>query len=90
MDTDLLKEIITYVDSVAAHSDFILGLAKPCVKIKLADGDAVGDAGSRFGGHPYLPSGFQWPTHDVDKLMVFIETEKLAKRDFGYLKSDAG
>lgn len=33
---------------------------------------------------------FDWCWHDGDKLMVFIESKKLAKRDFSYLKSDAG
>jgi uncharacterized protein YwqG len=31
-----------------------------------------------------------WCWHDGDKLMVFIETEKLARGDFSLLKSDAG
>jgi uncharacterized protein YwqG len=33
---------------------------------------------------------FNWCWHDGDKLMVFIEKDKLAKRDFSYLKTDAG
>ena len=33
---------------------------------------------------------FDWNWHDGDKLMVFIETDKLASRDFSHLKSDAG
>jgi uncharacterized protein YwqG len=32
----------------------------------------------------------RWYWHDGDKLMVFIENEKLKKSDFSYLKSDAG
>jgi uncharacterized protein YwqG len=31
-----------------------------------------------------------WCWHDGDKLMIFIEKEKLAKQDFSYLKADAG
>ena len=65
MDAESLKEIVAGVDSVAAHSDFILRLAKPCVRIKLADGGGIEDSVSRFGGHPFLPTDFQWPTHDV-------------------------
>lgn len=32
----------------------------------------------------------EWCWHDGDKLMIFIEKEKLLKRDFSNLKSDAG
>jgi len=32
----------------------------------------------------------EWCWHDGDKLMVFIETEKLKAKDFSSLKSDAG
>ncbi|MEM8503135.1 MAG: YwqG family protein [Cyanobacteria bacterium P01_D01_bin.1] len=35
-------------------------------------------------------SELDWCWHDDDKLMVFIETDKLVKRDFSLLKSDAG
>jgi uncharacterized protein YwqG len=31
-----------------------------------------------------------WHWHDGDKLMLFIEKDKLAKGDFSYIKSDAG
>lgn len=33
---------------------------------------------------------FGWCWHDGDKLMVFIESDRLAKQDFSNLKSDAG
>lgn len=33
---------------------------------------------------------FEWCWHDGDKLMIFIEKEKLKKADFSYLKTDAG
>ncbi|KRG65020.1 hypothetical protein ABB26_05660 [Stenotrophomonas humi] len=33
---------------------------------------------------------FDWCWHDGDKLMVFIEKQRLAARDFSRLKSDAG
>ena len=65
MDAKTLMETVAGVDSVAAHSEYILGTAKPCVRIKLADVGVVEDSGSRFGGHPFLPTDFQWPTHDV-------------------------
>ena len=38
----------------------------------------------------YSLDEFDWCWHDGDKLMVFIESEKLKKRDFSNLKSDAG
>jgi len=64
LNTDALAEIISHVDSVAEHAEFIMSLATPCASIKLVDEDAE-DAGSRFGGHPYLPDDFKWPAHDV-------------------------
>ena len=33
---------------------------------------------------------FDWCWHDGDRLMVFIERERLAMQDFSYLKADAG
>ena len=33
---------------------------------------------------------FDWCWHDGDKLMIFIEKDKLANRDFSNLKADAG
>lgn len=33
---------------------------------------------------------FEWCWHDGDKLMVFIEQDRLAARDFGALQCDAG
>lgn len=64
MDTDTLARIISNIDDVREHRDFILNLAKPSVDIELVDGTAE-DACSRFGGHPLLPKNFQWPTRDV-------------------------
>lgn len=39
-----------------------------------------------------LPSldAFEWCWHDGDRLMVFIETSRLAMRDFAHLRCDAG
>ena len=33
---------------------------------------------------------FGWNWHDTAKLMVFIEKDRLARKDFSYLKCDAG
>ncbi len=33
---------------------------------------------------------FDWCWHDGDKLMVFIESDKLVSKEFSHLKSDAG
>ena len=38
--------------------------------------------------HSHAAFGWQW--HDGDKLMVFIEADKLAARDFSQLTCDAG
>ena len=35
-------------------------------------------------------SELDWCWHDGDKLMVFIEKDKLLNKDFSCLKSDAG
>lgn len=64
MNLETLKQTVSKVKAVAEHADYILGLANPCANITLAD-DAGTDAGSRFGGHPFLPADFAWPSHDV-------------------------
>lgn len=63
MNVEELKDVISGVEAVAPHSDFIVSLAKPCVHIRLSD-DPIKESGSRFGGHPYLPPDFQWPEHE--------------------------
>ena len=64
MDLDTLAKIISGIEAVAEHVEYILNLAKPSVDIELV-GETPDDAGSRFGGHPLVPKGFQWPSHEV-------------------------
>ena len=64
MNLESLRQTVSGIDTVSEHVDYILGLARPCANITLAD-DAGTDAGSRFGGHPFLPADFTWPSHDV-------------------------
>ena len=82
LDATALKEIIAGVDSVADYSDYILSLAKPCVGIGLVGGNLIKESGSRFGGHPYLPPDFQWPTHDVGEYRFLgqINFSEIAER----------
>ena len=63
MDFKSLREIVASSDLVATHTDFVLSLAKPCVRITLSD--RVTPGRSRFGGHPCVPGDFQWPTCDI-------------------------
>lgn len=64
MDGQQLAQTISNIPSVAPHSDYILSLIKPSVEIELDD-QPIDHTCSRFGGQPYLPSTFEWPTHEV-------------------------
>lgn len=64
MNLKTLGKAIASIESVTPFRDYIIGLAKPCVRIHLT-GESAKDSGSRFGGHPFLPSDFQWPQHGV-------------------------
>lgn len=64
MNMDQLRDAILGVDSVAAHVDRIIALAKPSVAIELVD-EPLADACSRFGGRPLVPSDFTWPAHPI-------------------------
>lgn len=43
--------------------DQLSSLAKPCIRILpvRTDDDAVPIGASKFGGHPDVPQGFEWP-----------------------------
>ncbi len=64
MDTKSLIETASRIESVAPHVDYLLRVAIPSVAIEVEDAPPSPE-GSRFGGRPYVPPGFQWPVHDV-------------------------
>lgn len=62
MDHASLTTLVRDLPELRPHLDTLHGLARPCVDLHLGSSDAP-PAGSRFGGQPYLPEGFAWPTH---------------------------
>lgn len=64
MDSKLLVEIASRIESVAPHVDYLVRVAKPSITISVKDAPPTPE-GSRFGGRPYAPPGFGWPVHDV-------------------------
>lgn len=45
------------------HLDYLEGIAKPSVEIRLAEDESAKTTGSRFGGLPAVPPGFRWPKY---------------------------
>jgi uncharacterized protein YwqG len=64
MNLEALKEAVSRIEAVGEHVDYVVGVAKPCARLMVGDGPGT-EAGSRFGGHPYVPEDFSWPIHDV-------------------------
>lgn len=62
MDHASLTEIVRGFPELRPHLDVLRELARPCVDLHLGSLEA-GPESSRFGGRPYLPKGFAWPTH---------------------------
>ncbi len=64
-DTDIdAIERISKLPPLAGHADYLRRIAKPCVSIALGDA-APQPSDSRFGGHPFVPQDFRWPSHDI-------------------------
>lgn len=61
MDHASLTEIARSLPELQGHIDALQKIARPCVDLHLGSVDAP-PAGSRFGGRPYLPKDFVWPT----------------------------
>ncbi|MEM6596743.1 MAG: YwqG family protein [Cyanobacteria bacterium P01_C01_bin.69] len=64
MDIKTLSQIASNTEPVKAHVDYLLKIAKPRIDIQLVKG-SVSPENSRFGGYPFVPVGFQWPSHKV-------------------------
>lgn len=60
--------------------DQLVSLAKPCIRMVPVriDDDTVPMGASRFGGHPDVPKGFEWP-HLGGKPLTFIGQFNLAE-----------
>ena len=63
MDATTLRRTIAEVDSLAEHTDYLLKIAKPSVDIELVDIQPTPEC-SRFGGDPFVPTNFKFPTHE--------------------------
>ena len=82
-DRDAVYEL---TDALEPISEYMLGY--PSFTSLAYDPTPEGDWISLLTVHSL--DEFDWCWHDGDKLMVFIESAKLADRNFGNLKSDAG
>lgn len=49
---------------LAAHTEYLRRIARPCVRIALSDTPPRA-SGSRFGGLPFVPPDFRWPEAPV-------------------------
>lgn len=63
MDLDSLRKKLMQIDTLATKVDMILSKARPSVELRLTKLPLT-DECSRFGGHPFLPSNFDWPSHE--------------------------
>jgi uncharacterized protein YwqG len=64
MNLETLQEIVANIDAVADHVEYIINLVKPSVDIAIV-ADKPQDVSSRFGGHPFVPTNFHWPIHEI-------------------------
>ncbi len=64
MNLETLQTIAANIETIADHTAYVINLAKPSVDIEIVTA-APKDFGSRFGGHPFVPTHFQWPIHEV-------------------------
>ncbi|WP_137973267.1 YwqG family protein [Pseudomonas sp. F(2018)] len=64
MDINTLNAAMTKIGLAAAHVEYIRTIARPSVDIEVLD-IAGKDDSSRFGGDPYVPHNFKWPTHNL-------------------------
>src|SRR5436190_24251382 len=64
MDVERLAEIVSEIDAVAPHREYLNKIAKPRVDIALVDDEPTAEC-SRFGGDPFVPVGFEWPQRDI-------------------------
>ncbi len=64
MNAEELRAVAMEMEPLAPHVDYLLGIARPCVDIRMVE-DAPTPECSRFGGDPLVPRDFQWPTATV-------------------------
>jgi uncharacterized protein YwqG len=63
MTPDELSELVSDLQPLAPHAEYLRAIARPSVDIRL-DARPGDDDKSRFGGSPYVPPDFVWPTHE--------------------------
>ncbi|MGG4603594.1 YwqG family protein [Paenalcaligenes sp. Me131] len=64
MNKESLEQLIASHPTLIEHANFVRGMVRPSVRITLTK-EAASGIQSQFGGSPMVPSGFQWPEHDV-------------------------
>jgi uncharacterized protein YwqG len=64
MDVERLAEVVSEIDAVAPHLEYLNKIAKPRVDIALVDDEPTAEC-SRFGGDPFVPIDFEWPQRDI-------------------------
>ncbi|VEP17515.1 conserved hypothetical protein [Hyella patelloides LEGE 07179] len=64
MNIESLTKIVSELEPLAEHIDYILNIAKPSVEIELVDEPATADC-SRFGGHPFVPPDLKLPELEI-------------------------
>ena len=65
MKPDDLNAFLNIDDGFDEYLEYIEKITLPCIDIKLLSGlEKSSGQESRFGGTPFLPNNFIWPTHD--------------------------
>ena len=62
MDAVTLRKIVSEIEPLKEHIEYLLKIAKPCIDIDLVP-EATTPECSRFGGNPFVPINFQLPVH---------------------------
>jgi uncharacterized protein YwqG len=60
-------ELVARLQPLIGHADYLRRIAKPRVNIVIADAPPPQLSGSRFGGHPFAPRDFVWPSHETGR-----------------------
>ena len=64
MNPEVLDSFIKHDEALSPHRAYLEALIKPSVDILLSTIEAKNHE-SRFGGSPFVPEQFVWPTHEI-------------------------
>jgi uncharacterized protein YwqG len=59
--------LVSNLPPLVGHADYLRRIAKPRVNIAIVDTPPRQLSDSRFGGHPFAPRDFVWPSHEIGK-----------------------